>query len=1780
SSYSDNNASLVGSGTGFFNVTINSTNGTVILEINNTNVTATNYSSSPSMFNASYDFTSNGTYSYWWHAWGNGTGENYNVSLIRSYTVNDSETVSPELVINYPPNNSRYNETAIVFNVSGNENLTECRLSINGNDNVTMTKYNDTWYNYTNTSIASGEYSFIINCNDTANNWNVTDTYYFTVDTVYPDINFTDPTSSTGSQSNTDIFVNVSVSDSETNVSTFIDWDGSLLAWYRMDDYNGSDVLDYLGLNNGTWSNNVTRGEGEDENNGQTDSGQLGKAWMFDGDGDYINLGSDDRLDINTENFTFSAWAKLESKGTDHEIVVKGWSNAGIDLRWDEGNDAFAWSIYDSAWRQIYHQTSPVTLGVWYHVVGVRNGTISEIYVNGIKGDTTGTIGTIGDVSNYNLTIGKIGDSDERFWNGSIDDVMIFNRSFSAEEIYALYANQSSRYLEINFTNLAEETHTFKAYTQDYGGNVNSTEQRTITIDLDIPIFFNYWDNNASLVESGTGFFNVSVNMTNGTVILEMNNINITATNYSSSPSMFNASYDFTSNGDYSYWWHSWGNGTGENYNVSSIQSYTVNASEIPPNLTILSPTNDTYNVSYINFNISSDENLSLCVFSLDAFENNYTMNLNSSLTGANYTNTSIADGAFLAQFWCNDTSGNANGTENVAFSIAVPPQFNNTQANQTSALNGETINFSTDVTDNSLVDSIWLQHNFEPTVTEIQEQTSGNLEMGFGAGRLAAQSLQGVGGKVINGSINLKATTKSPTTFGDVLVEIRTDESNLPSSTVLASATISSFTSSTATDYFFNFTTPAEITEGITYWLVLSSSGSSRQDTYSWMYSSSNPYINGSRAYNIGNWKSVPSDDQRFHLEIANFSYKNETPLTISSASSPASFVKTLEWAGIYYWNFCANDSSNNENCSSLSGVYVYEASDTIVQNISWLSYPSGRINGEQIKFSGYVQDDSMSRNLSLWMKNGTDPWQLLYTNTTIGTTIYLDYNFNSTPYENEANITFQLLGYDTAGNSNQTNVTNEVDHSAPQLSLSPATNPWITPDYSWYKNGDVITLRINVTDDSGIDFVEVNLSNINGSGQMNMTLESGSASAGEYSTWSLTSTINTTSEENKEIGILVADTAIPSKNINLIFGEYKVDNDAPSYSSLSTYPEITYKGLNVTHQIYWTDTLSSLDTCILSTNASGTFENYTEALSGEDDWCSLSVNYTSNGTYSYIFYANDSVNNWNNTGYQDIAILTEPVNTTEVHLIYPQNNTVFSINTINVTVNATNLTQDELDSCWITIAGIPNVTNNTMLINTNTNLTLTNIEEGNNYVFDACCNNTDGIESCSIEGGIYGINFSSSPTLTIKVPANNSRYNETDIIFNVSGSETLTYCGLSINENTNATMTKYNDTWYNYTNNSIASGEHSFIISCNDSYNNWGYSETYYFLVDKTFPDINFTDPTSSNDSSQENTDIFVNVSVNDSTNISTFIDFNNKLLGWWTMDIYNGSDVIEYKGRNNGSVTGALQTDAGQLGKAFEFDGETDYLNLGNNDLEISDNFTISLWIRTNDSSGTPTIIGRVDSGGAYSQYWYLGKGNGVSTIETGLGDNSKYSTVYSNDGITDNKWHQVVWVRKDDIQEIYVDGANSTNPSSIDSGIGNVNPPTNVYIGGDVESNDYYFNGSIDDVLIFNRTLSITEIQALYTNQSSRYLEITFANLVNGNYRFKAYTQDYGGNINETEEREVTISSIAPKINFTYPTPTNDTTTSNTSIEINVSIVESNLDEVIYNWNKTNYTLYND
>jgi hypothetical protein len=116
-----------------------------------------------------------------------------------------------------------------------------------------------------------------------------------------------------------------------------------------------------------------------------------------------------------------------------------------------------------------------------------------------------------------------------------------------------------------------------------YDGNQNYTSSTKVLLvnviyDPYYPIFSNYSDNSGTLTSSGKALFNVTIENTNGTVLLQINNVNYTATNLSINN--YNVSLDLSSAGTYSYEWISFGNGSLNGINFSETRSYVVNSAQ------------------------------------------------------------------------------------------------------------------------------------------------------------------------------------------------------------------------------------------------------------------------------------------------------------------------------------------------------------------------------------------------------------------------------------------------------------------------------------------------------------------------------------------------------------------------------------------------------------------------------------------------------------------------------------------------------------------------------------------------------------------------------------------------------------------------------------------------------------------------------------------------------------------------------------------------------------------------------------------------------------------------------------------------------------------------------------------------------------------------------------------------------------------------------------------------------------------------------------------------
>ena len=202
------------------------------------------------------------------------------------------------------------------------------------------------------------------------------------------------------------------------------------------------------------------------------------------------------------------------------------------------------------------------------------------------------------------------------------------------------------------------------------------------------------------------------------------------------------------------------------------------------------------------------------------------------------------------------------------------------------------------------------------------------------------------------------------------------------------------------------------------------------------------------------------------------------------------------------------------------------------------------------------------------------------------------------------------------------------------------------------------------------------------------------------------------------------------------------------------------------------------------------------------------------------------------------------------------------------------------------------------------------------------------------------------------------------------------------------------------------------------------------------------------------------------------------------------FNGNANDASGNGNNGSVNGAtlVQDRHSNAGSAYSFNGINNYISFANVPTSQVDNWTISAWMKLASLSQLSDAVsmGYDDgySGNGYSMSVSTGTGgaypgNQLFVTFGGLGwANSGYSFASTS------QWYHVVMLRSSGVTSFYVNSVQASNTSSTTPVT-----PTSFRIGS--ENGIRFFNGAIDDVRIYNRALSSTEVSALYAFESSGF-----------------------------------------------------------------------------------------
>ncbi len=234
------------------------------------------------------------------------------------------------------------------------------------------------------------------------------------------------------------------------------DFTTGLLGHWTLDETTGTTATDSAGSNNGTMEGGLNAAD-------HAVTGVRDGALDFDANDDRINVGSAAGIDnLFAGGGTISAWIYPEGwgEGTYGRIINKtdGGGLSGFSFNLNETGNAPNYNIafshdFSTDWGAWRAPENSIALNEWQHVVVTydRDNPANDpaIYINGIsqtlvEGQTPG--GSADSDAAFDMIIGGNNGANRSF-DGFIDDVRIYDRALSAQDVKALYVN-SDRYCE------------------------------------------------------------------------------------------------------------------------------------------------------------------------------------------------------------------------------------------------------------------------------------------------------------------------------------------------------------------------------------------------------------------------------------------------------------------------------------------------------------------------------------------------------------------------------------------------------------------------------------------------------------------------------------------------------------------------------------------------------------------------------------------------------------------------------------------------------------------------------------------------------------------------------------------------------------------------------------------------------------------------------------------------------------------------------------------------------------------------------------------------------------------------------------------------------------------------------------------------------------------------------------------------------------------------------------------------------------------------------------
>ena len=211
------------------------------------------------------------------------------------------------------------------------------------------------------------------------------------------------------------------------------DSEANLVANWQLDEITGATAYDRIGSYNGTLLGGLSF---------DVDStpGQIEYALHLDGSNDRIYS---DSFSLPRDAFTMSLWFNPDltmDNNSDRMELIHWQTLQRPHLTFNKEGDGtirLHVKVDGQAYEDVKTQTTSWTTSTWYNIAVIFDGTNFSIYVNGDLENTVAHPGT--NDSTSGIYLGSHRNNGDLSFDGKLDDVRIYDRALSSEEIVAIY---------------------------------------------------------------------------------------------------------------------------------------------------------------------------------------------------------------------------------------------------------------------------------------------------------------------------------------------------------------------------------------------------------------------------------------------------------------------------------------------------------------------------------------------------------------------------------------------------------------------------------------------------------------------------------------------------------------------------------------------------------------------------------------------------------------------------------------------------------------------------------------------------------------------------------------------------------------------------------------------------------------------------------------------------------------------------------------------------------------------------------------------------------------------------------------------------------------------------------------------------------------------------------------------------------------------------------------------------------------------------------------------